>query len=294
MPKTLKEINEVFDNISELPALPHIAVQLLDLIEQENVPLRKIVNLISVDPALATAVLKVANSVLYAMPQRISSLRRAFVILGTNEISNIILSVSFSKVFPIVKNSQFNMKKFWQHSVLTGYIAQLIAKQMNLSIQGEVYTAGLIHDIGKLILFKYFTNEFNQILEIIRKKNMPNYIAEKMVLGATHMHLGALLARKWNLPDSLVQGIMYHHKPQFADSNEVVVALVNLGDYYANMLRIYPIPTGRKISQTSQSLRILRQKSRGFDLYKFQKKLKDEIPKAKKFLSMFIRNMMLK
>ncbi|MDD3050940.1 MAG: HDOD domain-containing protein, partial [Candidatus Cloacimonetes bacterium] len=168
MPKTLIEIQREFDNIRELPTLPIVAVKLLELLRDDNSTLKEITDVMSIDPPIATTVLKVANSVLYALPQRVDSLRRAFVILGANEITNIVLSVSFARTFPWTKGSiYFDRKKYWEHSVVTGYITRLLAKELGIVTHGEEYTAGLIHDIGKIIMDQFFHKEFVQVINLI-------------------------------------------------------------------------------------------------------------------------------
>jgi len=291
MPKTLNELKEAFDSIQNLPTLPIIAVRLLELLKSENSSIREITEIMSIDPAIAATVLKVANSVLYALPQKVDSLRRAFVVLGTNEIANIVLSISFARAFPWTKNSvYFDRKKFWEHSIVTGYITRLLAKELGLKTHGEEYTAGLIHDIGKLIMDQYFHREFVEALNISAKKRIPNYIAEKMIMGTTHMQLGGMLADKWKLPENLKQAILHHHKPEFADSDMDLCALVCLGDYYTNKLRITP-GVGNALSvHASKAFKILRKHSKGFNLSAFRVNLTNEVPKAKQFILMFTRS----
>ena len=159
-----KEIEKYFYSIDNLPTLPVIAMQLFSLIEEEA-SMKKIAKVISSDPSLTTKVLKISNSAFYGVRKKIDTLERALVILGINEINNIVHGISFFKLFP-QKNilNRFDMVKFWEHSLMVAHTARILARKLDIRTHGEEYTSGLIHDIGKLIISQYFQKEFKQII----------------------------------------------------------------------------------------------------------------------------------
>jgi len=253
------------DKIDSLPTLPVIASQLLKLMSDDTSSINKLANLISSDPAITSRILAIANSAFYGVRKQIDTIRLAMVVLGINEIRNIILSISIFKTFKDRgSDASFDRNKFWQHTIATAHFARIIKSEMNIPTHGEEFTSGLIHDIGKIILDQYFHEPFLKALKLSGEKNISGYAAEKKYVGMTHMEVGTWLAKKWMLPPNLIDGIEYHHSPHLCENpNNMLPALIALSNYYANILEFGTMDneSEKKNSEEERAWKILEKHS---------------------------------
>jgi putative nucleotidyltransferase with HDIG domain len=138
----------------------------------------------------------------------------------------------------VVGNRKFDQKKYWMHSILTAAAAKRIADDLGYQTSGEVFTAGLLHDLGIPIIYKFFNNEYKEILESVNNQNITYLEAEEKFLGITHQEVGRYLVDRWNLPVSIADVISYHHKPSTAENNKELTALVHLADNMTRKLMV--------------------------------------------------------
>jgi putative nucleotidyltransferase with HDIG domain len=189
--------------------------------------------LISIDPALTSKVLRIANSSFYGLRKKVDTINLAVVILGLNEVSSIVLSVSLFKTISSLEEAVFDPEEFWEHSAMVAYFSRLLAKSLGIVMHGEEFTGGMIHDIGKVLQVQYFEDEFYEIAKLIEESHCPDYTAETAVMGVTHMELGAWLADRWKFPPHLVESIRYHHTPLEAPDNPILAGIVFFGNLIA-------------------------------------------------------------
>jgi HD-like signal output (HDOD) protein len=169
---------------------------------------------IATDPALVSKVLKLVNSAFYGFPGRISTITQAIVILGFSTIRNVVLTTSILKSFGRNSNQKgFNIESFWEHSLLTGAIARSLAMERDANFIEETFIAGLLHDMGRIILIQKLTPDFEKVIAHREAKGCSWIAAENAVLGVTHGEIGGWLARKWNLPIPFVEVMRFHHDP---------------------------------------------------------------------------------
>jgi putative nucleotidyltransferase with HDIG domain len=235
--RQFQKIKREIEEIGALPTLPDIPAKILQYIASDTSSMDDISRIIERDPPLAAAVLKVANSAYYGMPQRVASLPLALTILGLNEIISIITSISVVRVFAVGKRAcVFDRAKFWQHSFGCATAARMLARDLRVRSGGSEFAAGLLHDIGKLILDQFFHAKLREIIRLREEESLTPIEAELRVMGIDHATLGSWLAEQWNLPAILVEAIAYHHRPLDvlalpAPSREpVLTALVHLAD----------------------------------------------------------------
>ena len=189
-------------------------MRILRLIADEKSSMEQISRMVERDPSLAANILKVSNSPYYGVRQKVASLKLALAILGLNEVINIVTSISIIRMFPSRRKAgEFNRAKFWRHSFGCASAAQMLAAELQFNTEGVEFVAGLIHDIGKLILDQYFHPKLKEIWSLREKEDIPVLEAEARVMGADHAILGSWLAESWHLPAVLVDSIMYHHRP---------------------------------------------------------------------------------
>ncbi len=209
-----QRLRQVTEKVIGLPSLPTVVTQLINLVGDPATSARDISQLISADQALTAKILKVANSAFYGFPRKIATVQLAIVVLGFETVKNLGLSVAVLKRFHAGKaHPLFDRQQFWEHAIGCGVAARMLVRKRNRKLEGEAFVAGVLHDIGKLILIEYFPDEFGESLELACDELLTISEAEMKVIGVTHAEIGGWLAEKWNLPESLVQAITYHHNP---------------------------------------------------------------------------------
>lgn len=224
-------------SMKELPTLPTIAMEVLKLAKNPDAPMNSLVRIIQTDPSMTSKILKISNSSFYGMRSKINTINRAIVILGMNEIVNLVTSISILKVFSDSEDSMlFNKEKFWEHCAIVGEIAKSISYKLKLSFYSEIFTAGLLHDIGKILLEQLFHAKFLQALEVAELEEISSFDAEKRVFGVAHSQVGGWVGDEWKLPAIITDAIYHHHNPIRALKNPISTAIINVADFIANKI----------------------------------------------------------
>lgn len=236
MATNLDKIKKRILSIENLPTLPTVAMEVMSLVRNPDSSMADIVKVIQNDPSITTKILKIANSAFYGMRQRIDTINRALVVLGTNEISNLVTSIAVFKTFPVNPDKpSFDRKKFWSHCALSGEIAKSISIKLGMKTMSEVFTAGLLHDIGKIILDQYFHDDFIEALDLSYSQKLPLYETEKSQFGVTHAQIGGWVSERWKLPRNLIDCILYHHKPARSLNNKVITAIICIANEFSKV-----------------------------------------------------------
>jgi|GEM_PF-570806 len=208
-------VKRKLNTLRDLPAIPTVISQLLNALDNIDIPALQIAKLIERDQALTSKILQAANSPLYGFSRKISTVELAVVIMGFNAIKEIIISLVVQKFVRKYSKSLIDINSFWNYSVFCGAASKLLARKLGYKLAGEAFVAGLMHDMGILILIQHFNIEFRKIKIIQQEHKYSLTYCEEIVLGCTHADIGAWLAEKWNLPTQLVDAIKYHHTPYF-------------------------------------------------------------------------------
>ncbi|HKP94491.1 MAG TPA: HDOD domain-containing protein [Fibrobacteria bacterium] len=208
------ELKALVHKITDLPTLPAMMATITRLMQDPRTSAEELGRAIASDPALVSKVLKLVNSAFYGFPGRISTITQAIVILGFSTIRNVVLTTSVLKAFGRnMAANGFDMAKFWEHSLLTGAIARSLAMERDASFIEETFIAGLLHDMGRIVLSQKLTSEFEKVILVKEKAGISQLQAEQTVLKLTHGDIGGWLARKWNLPIPYVEVMRCHHSP---------------------------------------------------------------------------------
>lgn len=226
-----RKVNRVLSSVYNLPSAPTIIFEVTKIIEDPRSSAAQLGQLISKDQGLVTKILAVANSPLYGIPRRVSTIEFAIVILGFNHIKNIVIALSMMEAFKNIGDSKFDQKSYWEHSLLTATAAKRIADDLGYVLSGEVFTAGLLHDLGIPVIYKYFNKEFKEIEKAVKGNKQTFRQAEEDILGVSHCELGEMLIDRWNLPEKLRDAVKYHHNPAEAELDKEMSALIHLADY---------------------------------------------------------------
>ncbi|MCP3898374.1 MAG: HDOD domain-containing protein [Desulfobacteraceae bacterium] len=227
-----KELQKKLAKIKNLPTLPLVTSNVIKLIQNPDSTAYELAEAISQDQSLATKVLKTANSAYYGFPGKITTINYAVVVLGLNNIKNIVLSTSIMEQFAKTDETPlFDRKDFWKHSLLCGMISKKISEHMGIKNSEEMFMCGLLHDFGKLILDNFLHDEFVLALELARDKKISLLKAENKIFTFNHSGIGALLLKKWNLPPSLVKAVEFHHYPDESLNAFRTASIVHVADY---------------------------------------------------------------
>jgi len=262
--------------------LPTVITQLISLIDNPKTSARNVAQLISTDQALTAKILKLANSAFYGFPREIATVDLAVVVLGFETVKNLGLTVSVLERFSGQgDNSQFDRQKFWEHSIACGVAAKLLAGRLTYRVAGEAFAAGILHDIGKLILSQYFPTEFDEILQVMREEDLYIGKAEEKVLGVTHAEVGSWLAERWNLPRSLEETIAFHHAPGRVEGSAELPSLVHLADFLCRRERMpNPDPASLRSFGIHEEPRAAMKR-----IFAYGEQLHEEMAKAEAFTS---------
>lgn len=207
------ELKALVQKITDLPTLPAMMATITRLMQDPRTSAEELGRAISADPALVSKVLKLVNSAFYGFPGRISTITQAIVILGFSTIRNVVLTTSVLKAFGKGGPGGVDVGRFWEHSLLTGAIARSLARQQEAHFVEETFIAGLLHDMGRIVLSQKLPAEFEKVLQAKQRAGIPQLQAEQAVLKLTHGEIGGWLAQKWNLPMPFVEVMRLHHTP---------------------------------------------------------------------------------
>jgi putative nucleotidyltransferase with HDIG domain len=197
-----------------LPLLPGATLQILSLSDNADATARDYERLISQDAAMASKILRTANSPYFCGSREITSIQRALIQLGVNQVRSVCLATAFQSSLASKKlDRRFDATRYWQHCLAVACASKVIARLTNSKQVEEAFVAGMLHDIGKLAIALYFPAELGQIVQFSEANQVSHYESEQRRLGVTHQEIGELAAQKWSLPDLFLQPIRYHHNP---------------------------------------------------------------------------------
>ena len=218
-------------------SFPDIYFKIQEVINSPISSATSIAKVVGNDPNLAARLLKLVNSSFYGFPNPIQSIPRAIAIIGSNELTSLALAVSTMKVFKNVPKEYVDMKSFWRHSIACGVFSRLLAYNKRFRSEERFFLAGLLHDLGRILLYTKAPNEMTYALELSLFEHIPLWRAEKRVFGFDHTAVGKTLMEEWRIPRGISLLCDYHHNPVSEEAPEEAV-FVHLADFLANSLRI--------------------------------------------------------
>jgi putative nucleotidyltransferase with HDIG domain len=239
-------IDEIMKDIDNMPSLPVTVAKILEIANNTNATAKDLNKVISLDPVLVTKVLKLINSAYIGVPDKITSIVKAIIMLGINTIKNLALS---SAIVPMVGHyvtskkgkKLFNMEGFWKHCIGVGVTSKIIASKTGISnklLEGY-FICGIIHDIGKLVMSFNFPDEYLKAIRLSNEGKFPLIDSEEEIFGTNHCSVGYELAKKWKLTDDLKEVILYHHNPLKANKeNKNMVYITYSADTFCNQNQI--------------------------------------------------------
>jgi len=242
-PNIERKYQTVIDGLGQLPSLPAVVSELLKVINHPRSSAEDASKFVEKDMGLAGKVLKLANSSYYGIPNAITNVNSAVVILGFDTIRSLVISASVVRMFPDQKGSRFDRVSFWRHSLETALTARWLARQFGqFHVDPEMlFSAGLLHDIGKLVFDQVLNSEYQNVLKDSSDHSRPLLEVETEQLGLSHADLGGMLMERWSLPEVLCSTVRNHH-PSVEEEREPAEALLFLANYLSHKLGSGCIP----------------------------------------------------
>ncbi len=227
-----RTIDQIIEKIGDLPSAPPILNKAMKLTSDVDSKISDISRSIAADQSISAKVIRMSNSPLYARSRRVSNLEEAITVLGFNQMKSIIITASTFQMFESCDHSDI-ATKLWHHSFSTAIAARIVAQKLTGLNKEDAYLAGLLHDIGKLILLKTAPNVYTNLVDIVSRDKVGFLSEERKELGFDHADLGAALLSKWDIPKNIVTAVSDHHKCNLEKStpSEKMARVVALADF---------------------------------------------------------------
>ena len=224
----------LLDDVEGLVSPPGVCLRLFELIHAPTTGVKDIAAVVGVDPNLTSRLLRLANSSFYNFARKIDTISRAVAVIGTAELYQLVLSVSAVKTFSSIPNELVKMDTFWRHSVYTGLLARALAIRINVLHPERLFVAGLMHDIGSLVLYHQRPDAMRDILLVAEGDEEVLYQAELDTFRLSHATVAGYLMEQWQLPEELIDAVTWHHQPERAEKARMEAHILYLANHMVN------------------------------------------------------------
>lgn len=233
-------IRNILNRVDELPEVPQTALRVIQLLNDPDTDVTSLADVISSDQALTAKVLRLCNSAYYGLSRKVTTISEAVMIIGFSSIKSLVMMITTqSTLNKGLLGYKLNAGYFWEHSIGTAEISRHLATQLKHREPEECFIAGLIHDIGKMVLNQYALPEVYKATNLHQKEQIPVFEAEQQILSFDHADIGGALAERWNFPPMLVESIRRHHsfEPLYEGNQiDLLPTLVATANLLAKML----------------------------------------------------------
>jgi putative nucleotidyltransferase with HDIG domain len=227
-------VDDIVRSISKLKPMPANVSQILRDINEPNVSIESLVGKIRLDQVLTAQVLQISNSASLGFSRTFSTLNEAIMQIGLLRLKSILMtSTATGMMRGRLTGYRYGAGELWQHSLTVGVASEWLAQALGYPNPEQAYVAGLLHDIGKLLLDQAMLSNYDKIADYVQKYQMPLWQVEEKLIGIDHAKVGGLIAEHWNFPVILVDAIRFHHVPSFARVNQSLPAIVNLANSFS-------------------------------------------------------------
>lgn len=233
----MEDLN-IIAKVESFPSLSGATTKLLSLLDDPNAPVAEIEEILRMDPGLTANVLKLSNSAYFGFPSEIGSVHKAIVLLGAKRLMQLVMTSCVNSVMnKPVPGYGLSTGELWRHSIAVSVAAEGLIKELNVPEADEIFTAALLHDVGKLVLGEFVKDDIKKI-EKIASKDVSFEAAEQIALGTDHAEIGAKILESWGLPKEVVSAVRWHHDPDAADETSTLIDIVHMANVLCLMIGI--------------------------------------------------------
>ncbi len=224
--------------LKSFPSMPGAAVKLLALMDDPDINVTQIEAILGQDPGLMANILKLANSAYFGMPAKVGSIKQAVLLLGLKRLMQIVIASCVSAIMDKpVTGYDIPPGELWHHSIAVTVAAEGLMKELDIEAAEEIFTAALLHDVGKLVMGEFIDNDSRKI-EAALSQGISFEMAESMVLGTNHADVGAQILTQWSLPPAIVNAVRWHHAPESADGADKMLDIIHVANVLCRMIGV--------------------------------------------------------
>jgi len=224
----VQDLKHITSQLKSFPSMPGAAVKLLALMDDPEINVTRIEKILHQDAGLTANLLKLANSAYFGIPSKVGSVRQAVLLLGLKRLIQMVIASCVSAIMDKpVPGYDLAPGELWRHSLAVTVAAEGLVKELKVDAAEEIFTAALLHDVGKLVLGEFVADDFSKI-ENVLSPEIAFQTAEDMVLGTNHADIGASILNQWSLPPGIVNAVRWHHDPDACESTDLLPDLVHL------------------------------------------------------------------
>jgi putative nucleotidyltransferase with HDIG domain len=281
----MKAINRILKSIDTIPAFPATGNKVAQLLGKTDYSVLQVANVIKYDPSITANILKMANSAYFGSQHKISTINDAVMYLGQKNLLRAIQTAGISKYYKKGTSGYFDKANdLWEHSVAVALMSQILSKKITGDENTTLYTAALLHDVGKIIMGEFVRDEMKKILMLVSEHHMSFLEAEETVLGINHADLGGKIAEHWNFPIEIRDAISFHHRPDLLEREDKIMPwIVYMADEACLMMGIGSSVEGLAQRAVSELLKKFNLRMR--DLEKSMVLLSDDLNSARDLIS---------
>ena len=231
-------LDNIMAKVDAFPSIPASTVKLLKMLEDSETPVQAIEDALRLDPGMTANVLKLTNSAYFGLSSKVGSVKRAVMLLGMKKIRQLVMVSCVGAVMEgPIPGYDLPAGELWRHSIAVSMAAEGLGRELELNDTEDIFTAALVHDVGKLILGQFIQEDLAAV-QAAAGNDMSFEVAERKVLGTDHAEIGARILSKWSLPDDLVHAVRWHHNPDGADTANRTTDIVHVANVLCLMIGI--------------------------------------------------------
>jgi len=229
---------ELVQGVVGLISLPDVCVRVKEMVDDPECSAADIGKVVSKDAALTARLLRIVNSAFYQFPSKIETVSRAITIVGNRELKDLVFAATVAGIFEKVSSDLIDIETFWRHAVYCGIVSRIIAQKSGVLHSERLFVAGLMHDIGRMVIAYKLPNQCRDVLRYRKDNGVDLHVAEQAVLGFDHAEVGAELMKAWSLPQSHQLAALHHHNPAKASEFVLEASIVYLANIITELAEV--------------------------------------------------------
>ncbi len=233
-----QKYRKIVSKIHSLPSISGVAPKILGILDDPNSSAEEVQETLRLDPGLTANILKLTNSAYFGLPNKVGSVKQAVVMLGWRKLVKIVLATCVNAVMDKpIPGYDLPSGELWRHSVAVSVTAEGLMKELGREPDDRIFTAALLHDLGKLVMGEFVAEDLEAI-RLAAEKDVPFQMAEREILGTDHAEIGAMLLESWSFPSNLIEAVRWHHEPDSAENPGTLIDIVHVANVLCLMLGI--------------------------------------------------------